>query len=68
MHYEELTPPAELRGLVHRLWVLRGHAHAGGPFQRAMPDGRSELIFNFADPFECFGRNEFGDLKPRMIV
>ena len=54
VHYEELAPPAELRGLVHRLWVLRGQAHAGGPFQRAMPDGRSELIFNFADPFECF--------------
>ena len=53
MHYEELTPPPELRGLVHRLWVLRGRAPADGPFQRAMPDGRSELIFNFADPFEC---------------
>jgi AraC-like DNA-binding protein len=53
VHYQELTPPAALRGLVHRLWVLRGQVHAGGPFQRAMPDGRSELIFNFADPFEC---------------
>jgi AraC-like DNA-binding protein len=53
MHYEELAPPPELRGLVHRLWVLRGLAPAGGPFQRAMPDGRAELIFNFADSFEC---------------
>jgi AraC-like DNA-binding protein len=53
MHYEELAPPPKLRGLVHRLWVLRGLAPAGGPFQRAMPDGRAELIFNFADPFEC---------------
>ncbi len=53
MQYEELAPPPELRGLVHRLWVLRGRARAGGPFQRAMPDGRAELIFNFADPFEC---------------
>jgi AraC-like DNA-binding protein len=53
MHYQELAPPPELRGLVHRLWVLRGSALAGGPFQRAMPDGRAELIFNFADPFEC---------------
>lgn len=53
MHYQELAPPPELRGLVHRLWILRGRARAEGPFQRAMPDGRSELIFNFADPFEC---------------
>ena len=30
MHYQELAPPPELRGLVHRLWVLRGPAPAGG--------------------------------------
>lgn len=52
MRYWEAAPPAELRGLVHRLWVLRGRAPAGSPFQRAMPDGRAELIFNFGDPFE----------------
>jgi hypothetical protein len=40
MHYEELAPPPELRGLVHRLWILRGRPGPGGPFQRAMPDGR----------------------------
>lgn len=53
MHYQELVPPAELQGLVHRLWALHGPDHRGGPFQRAMPDGRAELIFNFGDPFEC---------------
>lgn len=53
MRYLELAAPAELRGLVHRLWVLRGRPPAGGPFQRAMPDGRAELIFNFGDLFEC---------------
>ena len=41
--------------LVHRIWLLRGDAggRARRPFQRAMPDGRAELIFNLADPFEC---------------
>jgi AraC-like DNA-binding protein len=54
VHYEELVPPAELRELVHRIWVLRGPAASGRvPFQRVMPDGRAELIFNLADPFEC---------------
>ena len=53
MRYEELTPPAELRDLVHRIWLLRGAGAPGGaPFQRVMPDGRAELIFNLADPFE----------------
>jgi AraC-like DNA-binding protein len=51
--YEELTPPPELGALVHRMWTLTGRATADGPFQRAMPDGRAELIFNLADPFEC---------------
>ena len=53
MRYQELHPPPELGALVHRLWTLSGGARSGGPFQRAMPDGRAELIFNLADPFEC---------------
>ncbi len=53
MRYEEIAPAAELRSLVHRIWMLRGVTPAGGPFQHAMPDGRAELIFNLADPFEC---------------
>ena len=54
MHYEELTPPPELGELVHRIWLLRGTAApARVPFQRVMPDGRAELIFNLGDPFEC---------------
>jgi AraC-like DNA-binding protein len=54
MHYEEMAPPAELRELVHRIWLLRGGGGPGrAPSQRVMPDGRAELIFNLADPFEC---------------
>lgn len=54
MQYEELAPPPELRELVHRIWLLRGAGDAGdAPFQRVMPDGRAELIFNLADPFEA---------------
>lgn len=54
MRYREMAPPAELRELVHRIWSLRGPRGAGGAsFQRVMPDGRAELIFNLADPFEC---------------
>jgi AraC-like DNA-binding protein len=64
MDYQELPPPAELRGLVHRLWVLRARVPAGGPFQRAMPDGRAELIFNFADPFECL---DGGVVRPQPL-
>lgn len=68
MQYEELVPPPELRSLVHRLWVLRGRAYAGGPFQRAMPDGRAELIFNFADPFECLDGRRARTQPPALLV
>ena len=54
VHYQEVSPPPELRALVHRIWLLRGAAPAASrSFQRVMPDGRAELIFNLADPFEC---------------
>jgi AraC-like DNA-binding protein len=68
VHYEELAPPPELRGLVHRLWILRGRAPADGPFQRAMPDGRAELIFNFADPFECLDGSQVRTQPLSLLV
>lgn len=53
LRYEESAPAPELRSLVHRIWWLQGDAAEGpAPFQRAMPDGRAELIFNLADAFE----------------
>lgn len=56
MRYRELSPPAALRPLVHRVWLLQGPAGSGvAEFQRAMPDGRPELIFNLADRFERRG-------------
>ncbi|HWB42225.1 MAG TPA: helix-turn-helix domain-containing protein [Gemmatimonadales bacterium] len=68
MHYQELEPSAELRDLVHRIWLLRGPAGTGpGAFQRAMPDGRAELIFNLGDPFECRGRDGIR-AQPRTLL
>jgi len=66
MHYQELAPPAELRDLVHRIWLLRGAGDAArAPFQRVMPDGRAELIFNLADPFEC---REGGGIRAQPLA
>ena len=55
MRYREIVPPPSLRPLVHRIWVLQGEAEAEAEFQRAMPDGRPEIIFNLADRFESRG-------------
>jgi AraC-like DNA-binding protein len=57
MDYKEHTPPPSLRDLVHRIWVLRGPADPAARFQRIMPDGRAELIFNLADAIESRERH-----------
>ncbi len=52
MRYREFAPDPALDGVVYRFWMLEGAARPGAAFERAMPDGRPELIFNLADPFE----------------
>ena len=52
MRYREFPPGPELAGVVHRFWTLEGAADPARPeFERAMPDGRPELIFNLGAPF-----------------
>ena len=68
MRYRELRPPAALRPLVHRIWLLRGRApRGGGEFQRAMPDGRPEIVFNLADRFESRGAGG-SQLQPAALL
>jgi AraC-like DNA-binding protein len=53
VRYRELEPSPGLRRLVHRVWFLQGaHGAGDGEFQRAMPDGRPEIVFNLAERFE----------------
>ena len=68
MRYREYAPDPALADVVHRFWTLRGDA-AGGPaeFQRAMPDGRPELIFNLADRFES-RRGSLVERQPAALL
>lgn len=53
MRYRKFLPSPGLEGLVHRFWTLEGPAPTGAAeFERAMPDGRPELIFNLGAAFE----------------
>ena len=53
MRYREFAPGPGLEGVVHRIWTLEGPAPDGpAEFQRAMPDGRPELVFNLGAAFE----------------
>ncbi|HYC32758.1 MAG TPA: DUF6597 domain-containing transcriptional factor, partial [Gemmatimonadales bacterium] len=67
MRYREFAPGPALEGLVHRFWTLEGPADAtAAEFQRAMPDGRPELVFNLGDPFER--RHEGGRLERQALA
>lgn len=69
MRYRELSPPPALRPLVHRLWILQGTAEpGGGEFQRAMPDGRPEIVFNLADRFESRDGREVARQPAALLV
>jgi hypothetical protein len=53
MEYREYPASAALASFVDCCWTLTGHAAelAGRP-QPVLPDGRSELVLHFGDPFD----------------
>jgi AraC-like DNA-binding protein len=67
MRYLELPPPPPLRSLIHRVWILQANAAPGAEFQRAMPDGRPEIVFNLADRFES-RRQEGPERQPAALL
>ena len=64
MHYVECDPVPALAPFVQCVWTLEGHAEmlAGEP-QVVLPDGRTELIFHFGDPFERIDISEHGTTR-----
>ena len=71
MHYVESDPIPALAPFVDRVWTLEGHAEmlAGEP-QVVLPDGRTELIFHFGDPFERIDVSKSGTtrtVQPRLL-
>ena len=59
MRYREIRPSAAAAGFVDRYWVLELDASEAGEEQKVVPDGSSELILNFAEPFESFSSGEW---------
>src|SRR5437764_7647538 len=59
MLYREIRPSAAAAGFVDRYWILELDAAEAGAEQKVVPDGSSELILNFAEPFESFSGSEW---------
>src|SRR5262245_37504015 len=68
MQYTEHPPASALAHMVECMWTLEGHARElAGPAQPILPDGRSELIVHFGDPFERVDDEGGADRQPPLI-
>jgi methylphosphotriester-DNA--protein-cysteine methyltransferase len=66
VRYQEIPPPARLRGLVEGLWTLESDGSDAAP-QRVVPDGHPELILNAGRPFEALEDGEWRG-QPRLFL
>jgi AraC-like DNA-binding protein len=66
IQYREIPPSARLRPFVHTFWVLEHDGQHPAP-QRVIPDGRSELILNWSQPFESFQAGQWRG-QPRCFL
>lgn len=68
MRYTERPPVPALAHIVECVWTLDGHARElTGPAQPILPDGRSELIVHFGDPFERLDDEGGAERQPPLI-
>lgn len=52
VRYREIYPSEQLRPFVNTFWILEHDGKDAAP-QRVVPDGQSELILNWGQPFEA---------------
>jgi len=65
MNYREIVPCPALDRWVQCFWILDGPP---GPPEAIFPDGRSEIIFHFADPFRRFHPDGSSERQPRCFL
>jgi AraC-like DNA-binding protein len=66
VRYSEIRPSARLSPIVDRYWVLELDGEDAAP-QRVVPDGHSELILNWRQPFEFFKAGQWHG-QPRYFL
>src|SRR5437764_336511 len=65
VRYCEIQPSRQLRPFIDRFWLLEDDGQSTTP-QRVVPDGRSELILNWNQPFESFDAGQWHS-QPRCF-
>lgn len=73
MIYREHAPPPDLADEIWCVWTLQGDPRGGGgaapgaAWDRALPDGSSEIVINRADPFEAGWDGATGARQPGLL-
>ncbi len=66
IRYREIRPSPQLRHFIDTLWILEHDGGMDTP-QRVVPDGHSELILNWGQPFEALEAGEWR-AQPRCFL
>jgi len=66
IRYREIQPSAPLQPFVNTFWILEHNGEDIAP-QRVVPDGRSELILNWCQPFEALKDGRWSG-QPRCFL
>ncbi len=66
VRYREISPSARLRPFINTFWILEHDGQEAAP-QRVVPDGQSELILNWGQPFEAFQSGQWQG-QPRCFL
>jgi AraC-like DNA-binding protein len=66
VRYREIRPSPRLRPIVNTFWILE-HDGRDTAQQRVVPDGQSELILNWGQPFEAFQSGQWRG-QPRCFL
>jgi AraC-like DNA-binding protein len=66
VQYREIRPSARLRPFVNTFWILEQDGADTAP-QRVVPDGQSELILNWGQPFQAFQSGQWQG-QPRSFL
>jgi len=66
MDYQQFSPNAlVLRSLVECIWIVEGYDTS---YQKILPDGYTELIFHFGDPYKRIDDTNHNEIQSRSIA
>jgi AraC-like DNA-binding protein len=68
MNYAEFQPAASLRSFVECYWVAEGTVDPSAPAQKIVPDGFTEIVFDYGDLYKFTSSEGVTRIQSRAIL